>query len=85
MIGSKVHAVSLVEEEAGQTPEQKKFQLPMGVSSVKELLQLGKIAICKNVQVIKFFIVFHHSVKHFNCLFLDIFSTYMIVVNNTNI
>ena len=58
---------------------------PMGVSSVKELLQLGKIAIFKNVQVMKFFIVFYHAVKHFNCLFVDISLTYMIVVNNASI
>ena len=85
MIGSTVHALSRAEEEPEQTPEQKKFQQPMGVSSVMERLQLRKIATFKNVQVIKFFMVFYHAVKHFNCLFIDISLTYIIGVNNTSI
>ena len=85
MIGSTVHALRRAEEEAGQTPEHKKCQPPMGVSIVTERLKSRKVATFKIVQVMKFFIVFYHAVKHFNCLFVDISLTYMIGVTNTSI
>ena len=83
MIGSTVHALSLAEEVPGQTPEPKKFLQPMAVRSVRDMLQLRKVATFTNVQVTKFYIVFHHAAKYFNCLFLDKFLTDMIVVNHT--
>ena len=85
MIGPKVHAPSRAEEEQKQTSEPKKFQQPMGVSIVTERLKSRKVATFKIVQVMKFFIVFYHAVKHFNCLFVDISLTYMIGVTNISI
>ena len=82
-IGSKVHVLCRAEEETGQTPEPKKFLQPMAVRSVTDLLQLRIVATFTNVQVTKFYIVFHHAAKYFNCLFLDRFLTDMIVVNHT--
>ena len=54
MIGLRVHALSRAEEGQERTPEQKKFQQLMGVSSVTDVLQLRKVAAFKNVQVISF-------------------------------
>ena len=85
MIGCTVHAPSRAEEVPGQTPEPKKFLQPMAVRSVRDMLQLRKVATFTNVQVTKFSMVFDHAANNFICMCLDIFSTYMIVVNNTNI
>ena len=71
MIGLRAHALSRVEEVLERTPEQKKSQQLMGVSSAKDLLQLRKAATFKNVQVMKVFMIFYNLTKHFNILCLD--------------
>ena len=85
MIGLMVHALSRAEEGPERTPEQKKFQQLMGVSCVRDLLRLRKVATFKNVQVMKFVMIVYHLTKRLNSLFLDILLTYMIVVHSSNI